>query len=145
MVNFKLQRLRIPSGWEVIINSFLDVDVTQYSSDDTIWRGFTENILHIRSTLKKKDIAIDLGQYPENDVSGAFHLMVIKNNNWKEPVEEINSRNKDEIVDKIEEFLLKYIQIGYINGTNFLKSYHIKSISKGTFLNSWVDRENLRW
>lgn len=35
--------------------------------------------------------------------------MMIKNNNWKEPVEEINSRNKDEIVDKIEEFLLKYI------------------------------------
>ena len=109
MANFKLQNLRIPGGWEVIINSFLDVDVTQYSSDDTIWRGFTENILHIRSTLKKKDIAIDLGWYPENDVSGAFHLMMIKNNNWKEPVEEINSRNKDEIVDKIEEFLLKYI------------------------------------
>ena len=41
-------------------------------------------------------------------VSGAFHLMVIKNNNWEEPIEKINSRNKDEIVDKIEEFLLKY-------------------------------------
>jgi len=48
MANFKLQNLRIPGGWEVIINKFLDVDVTQYSSDDTIWRGFTENILHIR-------------------------------------------------------------------------------------------------
>lgn len=54
MANFKLQNLRIPGGWEVIINKFLDVDVTQYSSDDTIWRGFTENILHIRSTLKKR-------------------------------------------------------------------------------------------
>ena len=107
MVNFKLQWLRIPSGWEVIINSFLDVDVTQYNSEDDIWLGFTEDILHIRSALKR-NIAIDLGWYPENDVSGTFRLIVIKNWNWIEPIEEFKSRNKDEIVDKIEEFLLKY-------------------------------------
>lgn len=39
---------------------------------------------------------------------GSFRLIVIKNENWLEPIEEFKSRNKDEIVDKIEEFLLKY-------------------------------------
>lgn len=104
----KLQSLRIPPGWEVVINKFLEVDITQYSSDNNIWVDLTQDILHIRSTRKKSNIAIDLGWYPENISTGMFHLIVIKDSNWEEPLEEINSRNKNEIVDKIEEFLLKY-------------------------------------
>lgn len=104
----QLQRLRIPPGWEVVINKFLDADVTQYSSDNNIWMDMTQDILHIRCTRKKSDIAIDLGWYPDNDPKGAFHLLVIKNGDWEKPLEEFDSRNKDDIVETMEAYLLKY-------------------------------------
>lgn len=104
----KLQSLRIPAGWEIVINKFLDADVRQYDPDSTIWFDLTQDILHIRSTRKRSNAAIDLGWYPENDSTGAFHLIVIKEDNWENPLEEFDSRSKDEIVEKIETFLLKY-------------------------------------
>lgn len=58
--------------------------------------------------MKKHKIGIDLGWYPENNSTGTFHLIVIQDGNWETPLEQINSRNKDEIVNKIEAFLLKY-------------------------------------
>lgn len=107
-IMIKLQSLRIPSGWEVVINKFLDVDVTQCSSEEDVWLDLTQDILHIRSTIKKNKIGIDLGWYPENDSTGAFHLIVIEDGNWEEPLQEIDSRDKDEIVNQIETFLLRY-------------------------------------
>lgn len=107
---FKLQSLRIPPGWEMVINKFLEIDVEQYSSDSDIWLDFTQDIMYIKRKSKRKDknIAIDLGWYPDNDPKGSFHLLVIKDDNWEEPIEEFDSRNKEEIVNKIEEFLIKY-------------------------------------
>ncbi|MBQ3584914.1 MAG: hypothetical protein IJA27_09395 [Lachnospiraceae bacterium] len=106
----KLQGLRIPPGWEMVINKFLEIDVEQCSPDSDIWLDLTQDIMYMKRTSKRKDknIAIDLGWYPDNDPEGSFHLVVIKDDNWEEPVEEFDSRSKDEIVSRIEELLMKY-------------------------------------
>lgn len=104
----KLQRLRIPAGWEMVFNKFLEVDVTQYNANSDIWLDLTEDIMYMKSKGKNENIAIDLGWYPDNDPDGTYHLIVVENNDWENPLEEFDSRNKDEIVVKIEEFLRKY-------------------------------------
>ena len=105
----QLQSLKIPGGWEMVINKFLDVDVTEYDADDLIWIDFTQDILYIkRNTTKKEErFGLDLGWYPDNDPEGEFCLNVIKDDDFINPIETFLSRNKDEIVKKIEEYLVE--------------------------------------
>ena len=105
----QLQSLKIPGGWEMVINKFLDVDVTEYDADDLIWIDFTQDILYIkRNTTKKEErFGLDLGWYPDNDPEGEFCLNVIKDDDFINPIETFSSRNKDEIVKKIEEYLVE--------------------------------------
>lgn len=105
----KLQSLKIPGGWEIVINKFLDVDVTEYDDDDLIWIDFTQDILYLKriTTKKEKRFGLDLGWYPDNDPKGEFCLKVIIDDDFINPIESFCSRNKDEIVKKIEEYLVK--------------------------------------
>ena len=105
----QLQSLKMPGGWEIVINKFLDVDVTEYDADDLIWIDFTQDILYIkRNTTKKEErFGLDLGWYPDNDPEGEFCLNVIKDDDFINPIETFLSRNKDEIVKKIEEYLVE--------------------------------------
>lgn len=111
--DFELQPLRIPGGWTVMWNEFLDVDITQFPPDEALWSNCTEDMFYIvkNSNSKSSDTpeyAIDLGWYPEMEPDGAYILLVIKNGDWDNPKERFRSQNKDEVAKKIEEFLRKY-------------------------------------
>lgn len=110
----ELQSLKISGGWEMVINKFLDVDVREYDDDDLIWIDFTQDILYLKriTTKKEKRFGLDLGWYPDNDPKGEFCLKVILNDDFVNPIESFSSRNKYEIVKKIEEYLIK-LKHGY--------------------------------
>lgn len=111
--DFELQPLKIPCGWTVMWNEFLDVDITQFPADEKLWLNYTEDMLYIVKNSDSRaseppDCVIDLGWYPEMNSHGEYVLLVVKNSDWSNPEETFNSRNKDEVAKKIEEFLHKY-------------------------------------
>lgn len=107
----KLRKLGIPAGWEMVLNKFLDIDITKCEPNDKIWLEFTQDILYIRKKNKRVNIVIDLGWYPENEPTGVFRLCVIMDSDWFNPKETFISRNHQEIAEKIEEFLIKYSMV----------------------------------
>ena len=104
----KLQPLRIPAGWEVVFNKFLEIDVEDWPEDNENWLDFTEDITYLRRKSRKYIIGIDLGWYPDTSPQGAFHVKVILDDNWEKPVMEYTTRERKEVVKKIEDLLLRY-------------------------------------
>lgn len=120
----KLQRLVIPSGWEVTKNRFFEIDPIKEPRESDRWQYFGREMLEVqyvtKSRLTKRQIkageqpvitsvlSVCIGWYPEGDPKGAFGINVVKTDERWEEIESFWSRNKDEVVEKIEEFLLKY-------------------------------------
>lgn len=104
----KLQPLRIPSGWEIVFNKFLEIDVEDCLVDDENWLDFTEDITYIKRKNKKYDVGIDLGWYPDADPQGEFHVKVILNEKWENPIIEYITRERGKVVETIEDLLLRY-------------------------------------
>lgn len=106
MINNYLESLKIPGGWEIVQNKFLDIEPEQLNREDDAWFEFTQDILQMQH--KRKNVTIDLGWYPDIDPSGHYRVVAIKDANWENPIEEYESRNKDEIKNKIEFLLEKF-------------------------------------
>lgn len=114
----KLQPLRIPCGWKIVINNFTEADPSNYTEKniDDLYSYFTEDMLYIRAEreIKKnkikyiKSMAVDLGWYPEGNINGNFGLFLIKDDDWNNPVKELHSKDIQKIINTIEEWLLKY-------------------------------------
>ena len=104
----KLQSLRIPAGWEVVFNKFLEIDIKDCPVDNENWIDFTEDITYLRRKSRKYNIGIDLGWYPDTDPQGAFHVKVILDEKWEKPVIEYVTRERKEVVKIIEDLLLRY-------------------------------------
>lgn len=103
-----LQSLKVPPKWYIAHNNFYDI-----SPDDNVyikdwpegnkWLFFEEDILQVIN--EKAGIAIDLGWYYPTDPQGSFYIAVIKDNNWSEVLYDFSSRNKNEVVDKLNELM----------------------------------------
>lgn len=105
-----LQPLRIPSGWGIEYNHFSENNPSDYPNpENDVWFfEFVEDILLIRRKTKDIILDIDLGWYPEGNPNGNFVLYAIKNNNWDCPLKEFVSRDRLEVLNKIEEWLEYY-------------------------------------
>ena len=108
----KLQSLRIPTGWKVSYNKFLEIEPNSLREDDSVWIHFTQDILQLKYLFRKVKLIVDLGWYPETEIDGTFRLVVIKNEEWENPLEVFESRSKAEIVEKIEK-IIEDISEGY--------------------------------
>lgn len=104
----KLQPLRIPAGWEIVYNKFLETDVEEHTENSDIWIDLTEDILYLKRKNKQYMIGIDLGWYPDMEPSGAFHIKVIVDENWSDPIRKYTTRKSKKVVDIIEDLLLRY-------------------------------------
>ncbi|WP_371371452.1 hypothetical protein [Sporomusa aerivorans] len=107
MEEYKLQPLRINSGWTVEHNNFFQCEPDSCVSFVSY---FIEDLLQL--TNNKYNLIIDLGWY--GDEKGSFQLLLIKNYNWEKPLEYFKDRNTKVIVEKIEYwtnycFFQKYI------------------------------------
>ncbi|CAL8895592.1 hypothetical protein MHH54_09175 [Bacillus sp. FSL K6-4563] len=101
---YKLQPLRIPSGWEISYNSLTELDPALLNKDEhDKWLNFTEDLLQIKNS--KKNILLDVGWYPEADPEGVYGLDVVEDFNWENPVTSFETNQKGELIEKVE-FLL---------------------------------------
>ncbi len=106
---FKLQPLRIPSGWQIDFNKLEDKDIST-SEDLKEYFELSEDILGLSITQENYQIDIYLGWYPEFSLDGSFALEVINDIDLREkPLEYFeNCKNKDEIIYMLENYLCKY-------------------------------------
>lgn len=117
LINFndiKLCNIELAKGWEVKKNIFYDVELISINEKVLIkdlfigmkpadyWFLFEDELLLIYN--QNFDLYIDLGWYPPLDPNGKFFLKLIQAKDW-EPLYEFSSRNKDEIVDKLNEIM----------------------------------------
>lgn len=114
MLYKEYQPLRISAGWIIEINSFFEVDPTIENFNQGY---FAETLLYITSERRKR--TIELQWQPEDDPNGNFILKVINlekeyNNNtkeyifsgdWGDPHFVFKSKNRIEVVEKIEELM----------------------------------------
>ena len=103
-----LQPLRIPIGWTVAYNEFTEIE--PYSDikvvglpDEDVWELFLQDLLQLKH--KRHNVLIDLGWTPEADPNGSYDLTVLKNQDWDNPLFHYESKNKDDVVDKINFWL----------------------------------------
>ena len=114
MSEIELQPLRITSGWLIEWNLFYEVD----PSDETMQYLDASSLLHIENHQLMRVINLDFK--PENDANVFFYLRVlnlIKTTNkkgninyegdWEEPYFELKTKNRLEIVKKIEQLVLQ--------------------------------------
>jgi hypothetical protein len=105
-----LQPLRIPTGWVIDWNGFLEVDpIFDVGEVESI--GFGEDLLQISD--KTRSILLDLGWYPSGDPNGEYRLVAIRRHSdedemrasWDRPLRSLASRSRMEIVRVLEEWL----------------------------------------
>ncbi|MEO3946304.1 hypothetical protein [Gorillibacterium sp. CAU 1737] len=107
--------LRIPMGFAICFNKFVDVEPIVCKTGDGFienWQYFTEDILQIEMMNivdggwvipKSEKIIIDLGWYPDGQITGQYRLVQV-NESW-EVIREIYSKNRYEIRDTIEDWM----------------------------------------
>ena len=104
------QSLQITTGWLVEYNEFRDIE--PYSDikveglpDEDVWELFLQNLLFLKHEFY--GISLDLGWTPEAEPEGSYKLTILKNGDWDNPLLYFKSKNKDEIVEKINLWLRK--------------------------------------
>ena len=100
MKTFALQPLRIPSGWLVEYNRLTEYELKDGPEYKDLLRA---DLLQ----LKRGKILIFLGWYPATDPQGAYVLYKLDLNNpepFKKPLDVFESKVKQEITDKIEQW-----------------------------------------
>lgn len=112
MTSFKFTRQSFcpTPGWKVLHNEFYSVDLAEKiypegSEDMPSWSLFSSTLLQL--VYDKKNLLIDLGWLPESDPEGSFCLTLLRadDEQWENPLTEFSSRDKDIIVEKLNEVM----------------------------------------
>ncbi|MGG1546544.1 hypothetical protein ABE347_03515 [Bacillus paralicheniformis] len=104
-------RLRVPQGWTVSYNKLIDIDPDQLEEDSDDWFNFTSSLLQLEH--KESRLTLDVGWYIDIDPSGTFYMLLIKNLDWDNPLEDMETRRPEKLVDHIEATLQKAAEHKY--------------------------------
>ncbi|WP_010299796.1 hypothetical protein [Candidatus Odyssella thessalonicensis] len=111
--DLKLQPLAIPRGFNIIYNFFFDVldqgEPVYFEEEPAnpfpyeLYRSTLFQALH-----EYQQILIDMGWGPDGEPDGAFYITMLRTDDeyWEHPLVKFSSRNKDEIVNKLNELML---------------------------------------
>ena len=102
------QSLAITTGWSVEYNQFRDIKPNSGIKviglpEEDAWSLFTQDLLHLKH--ESYNIRIDLGWSPEASPEGFYLLTVLKDKDWRNPLYYYESKNKGDIVEKINYWL----------------------------------------
>lgn len=110
----KLIPLRIPSNWAVISNSFYEGEMIVENDNIVNYLSYQEDVLFIeecsyssegQTMIDKTGYKIDLGWYPDSNPNG-FYKLTILIEGWNNVVAEFNSKDKSQVIEKLEQALL---------------------------------------
>lgn len=104
-------RLRVPQGWTVSYNKLIDIDPDQLEEDSDDWFNFTSSLLQLEH--KESRLILDAGWYVDIDPSGTFYMLLIKNLDWDNPLEDMETRRPEKLVNHIEATLQKAAEHKY--------------------------------
>ncbi|TYP78165.1 hypothetical protein [Paenibacillus methanolicus] len=108
----RLVPLKIPSGWLVKYNHFLELDVDRFTDRNfPDWMDFDEDLLMLVCDFRQ--IIVDLGWYPMGDPKGQYTIMVVamsedkdqQADNWLTPLLTFRSRSLPVIQNRINEIM----------------------------------------
>ena len=109
-LKYKLQPIRVPSGWTITINNLFEVELTK---ETTEW--FSSSVL-LGGVRKSTGHCFDARVEPEGDPEGEFVIdfLTIQYDNKGKPVKnsevflgDFKTKNKSEFIDKIESYMLE--------------------------------------
>ena len=93
--------LRIPSGWEVAFNNFVELGDVPDAHDRAAY--LTQDLLSVRSTAPEDTPAagweLDVGWYPDGDAGGAYRLVLVDADG--EPAVRLESRHAEIVRDAV--------------------------------------------
>jgi hypothetical protein len=105
MVFRRLVPLRIPSGWAVDFNNFVELGAPDSLSATDREAYLTQDLLSIRSTAPddapSSGLILDVGWRPDGDPAGRYRLQVVRPG-WQQTGIELSSRRSEIIRDAIE-------------------------------------------
>lgn len=99
---FKLQPLRICSGWKIEYNNFSEYDIEKDSEEYS--DELKEDLLQLSNSNYNKKLIIDLAWYPSFDINGSYYLCMIENDNWNNILKRVITKSKNEVVEHIEKW-----------------------------------------
>lgn len=137
----QLMPLKVPAGWAVTYNKFLDwVPFSQDEIDRST--SFTEDVLQIvkldlidgNYIIPKKHILIDLGWYPDCDIKGEYTLecAIIDPDSqslWN-TLTKFSSRDAELIKSTIEDWLCRLVSVSFKHQSNpdeIIRLFDVKS------------------
>ena len=107
-----LQQLKIPAKWQIVSNSFYEID-PDFNEEDMqgTWWYFGEDIFQAMST--SEGLILDLGWFPSHKKEGRFLLTLVENrenttkmaDSWQEPLRSFESQNRIEVVEVINQWM----------------------------------------
>ena len=107
----QLKPFRLAPNWKIMWNKLDNIEPDDVKPDDDAWLcTFVEDMTYIitECTYKKNKktmkhtLAVDLGWYPEGDIKGCYHLMAVLDNDWNQPLLEMQTRSTQKVADTIE-------------------------------------------
>ena len=101
--DFKLQPLRIPSGWTVETNTLHEVD----PQEQYMYPYFSGSVLFY-AEKKKHKVAVDVAWVPEEEVDGEYQVtrIALRDDGKAGDEEELfSTRDRQELITKLELFL----------------------------------------
>ncbi len=109
-LKYKLQPIRVPSGWTITINNLFEVELTKETAE---W--FSSSVL-LGGVRRSTGHCFDARVEPEGDPDGEFiiEFLTIKYDHKGLPVKnsevflgDFKTKNKEEFIEKIESYMLK--------------------------------------
>jgi membrane carboxypeptidase/penicillin-binding protein len=118
----RLQPLRIPTGWSVVLNNLHDIDpVAIEQVDDERWKHLDEDLLALRH--EHFGIAVDVGWYPAMSPEGQYRAHVISKDDWEMPLSTLKTRSLHELITWVERQLLEaHVHVGGTGKTARLRA-----------------------
>lgn len=100
----KLHNFIFPSDCVVIRNEFYDYDPSEEFNAENCQKYLSEDLF--QCAFPSDDLIIDLGWYGDVESGrGEFKILVIKNENWEIPANEIYLKSVEEVKQVIQKVL----------------------------------------
>ncbi|MFP7691691.1 hypothetical protein ACLH26_02470 [Bacillus subtilis] len=92
--------LRITQGWKVNYNHFVEIDPRTLEPNDDSWFLFTDSLLQLYH--EQSSITLDLGWVPDISPEGNYLVLLVKDNDWEDPIKEFSSDDYKKVILYIE-------------------------------------------